>query len=482
MTHKTFSETCVSAVSPIVKIFPAWTLRYTKKDNPYAKYFMLSHKREMKLLSETPNRNFRQMAEHRWRTETRLKCLKDDRLWEVFIDDLQNSTEFQAAFLTGNREERERAVACKSYTLSDRDLVVVCNSQSCFIRELLQKQPASFTEKTVSRMDEEAKTFLFTLIVSGKRIDILSRLDTLLWDARSAQVKELQWRGKEGLALLMADKAYRPNLSAEQLVELPEFELWATQADPLMVADKMVDYWLNGCHHEPLKKLALRLTESGCKSAKIARAQDIAAQLPTAQSIALVTTFIEAGIACPRFFRLLRANNLNDLVEWNLKLCCAQYCVRQIPIAEIEELPEELKKQALVALASEENLPQKLFETAAPELKEKLFAIIEENAQVSWFRPRVERKPEDKVVDVLKGMRKISGRVQDMSLTYPCWAEIFAAEGFYDDEHVIKLLQSKNTQAVLYLVQKQGLTREQYTALLFGPLAKLAPQLEAYVK
>ena len=488
MTHKTFSETCVSAVSPIVKIFPAWTLRYTKKDNPYAKYFLLSHKREMRILSKTPDRNFRQMAEHRWRPETRLKCLKDGRLWEVFIDDLQNSTEFQAAFLTGNREEQERAVACKSYTLSDRELVVVCNSQSrfirsqsCFIRELLQKQPASFTEKTVSRMNEEAKTFLFTLIVSGKRIDILSRLDTLLWDARSAQVKELQWRGKEGLALLMADKAYRPNLSAEQLVELPEFELWTTQADPLVVADKMVDYWQQSYQSERLIKLANRLVEYGRKDA-INKAQSIAAQLPAQQSIALVSTFIKDGIACPRFFKLLRVNDLAGLLERNLRLCCTHGCVNQIPEAELRELPEALREQALIALAHEGALPQKLFETAAPELKEKLFAIIEENAQVEWFRPLVERKPEGNVVGTLKSLHRISGRVQDMSLTYPCWAEVFASEGFYDGEHIIKLLQSKNYQAILKLVQKQGLTREQYTAMLFGPLSAQAPQFEAYVK
>ncbi len=479
MTHKTFSETCVSAVSPVVKIFSAWAIKYTRKDNRYAEYFLLSHKREMKLLSKAPDRNFRRMAEHLWRPETRIQCLKDGRLWELFIDDLQNSTEFQAAFLTGNREEQERAVACKSYTLSDRELVVVCNSQSCFIRELLQKQPASFTEKTVSRMNEEAKTFLFTLIVSGKRIDILSRLDTLLWDARSAQVKELQWRGKEGLALLMADKAYRPNLSAEQLVELPEFELWATQADPLVVADKMVDYWQQSYQSERLMKLANRLVEYGRKDA-INKAQQIAA-LPN-QGIALVSQFIKAGIACPRFFKLLRVNDLAGLLERNLRLCCAHGCVNQIPEAELRELPEALREQALIALAYEGALPQRLFDEVAPELKTKLFDIIEENAQVEWFRPLVERKPEGNVVGTLKSLHRISGRVQDMSLGSSVWAEVFASEGFYDGEHVIKLLQSKNYQAILKLVQKQGLTKEQYTAMLFGPLSAQAPQFEAYVK
>ena len=480
MTHKNFSERIISVVSPVVKLFPAWALRYTKKDNPYAKYFLLSHKREMRILSKTPSYRFLRMAEHRWRPETRLKCLKDEKLWKLFVDEIRNSEEFYAAF--NNEAARNRAVACKSYTLSDKELVVVCNSDGNFVYQLLKKQPETLTEKVVRKLNNTALCLLFNELVISVNYKMLQQLDLVLYEKSSDSAKDVSKSAMAALNLLMHWDAYCPNLSPKQLIMLPKYMAWVNLADPLVVADKMVDYWLNGCHHEPLKKLALRLAESGCKSAKIARAQDIAAQLPTAQSIALVNTFIEAGIACPRFFRLLRANNLNDLVEWNLKLCCAQYCVRQIPIAEIEELPEELKKQALVALASEENLPQKLFETAAPELKEKLFAIIEENAQVSWFLPRVERKPEDKVVDVLKGMRKISGRVQDMSLTYPCWAEIFAAEGFYDDEHIIKLLQSKNYHAIWKLVQKQGLTHEQYTAMLFGPLSAQAPQFEAYVK
>ena len=182
------------------------------------------------------------------------------------------------------------------------------------------------------------------------------------------------------------------------------------------------------------------------------------------------------------FFELLRVNNLAGLVEQNLKLCRMHACVNQIPEPEIRELPETLKEQALIALAHEGALRQQLFEEATSELKQHLFDIVEENAQLKWFRPHAERKPEGNVVSILKSLHRISGRVQDMSLGSSAWAEIFAAEGFYDDEHVIKLLQSKHYQAVLYLVQKQGLTREQYTALLFGPLAGWAPQLEAYVK
>ena len=243
----------------------------------------------------------------------------------------------------------------------------------------------------------------------------------------------------------------------------------------------MINFWQQNHQFERLMKLASRLVEYGRKDA-INKAQSIAAQLPDQQGIALVSQFIEAGIACPRFFKLLRVNKLAGLLERNFKLCCAHECVKQITEAEIRELPENLREQALIALAYEGALPQRLFEEAAPELKTKLFDIIEENAQAEWFRPLVERKPEGNVVNTLKSMRRISGRVQDMSLTYPCWAEIFASDGFYDDKHIIKLLQSKNYQAILKLVQKQGLTHEQYTALLFGPLSAQAPQFEAYIK
>ena len=479
MTHKNFSETCVSAVSPIVKFFPAWALRYTKKDNPYAKYFMLSHKREMKILSKTPNYRFRRMAEHRWRPETRLKCLKDGRLWELFVDEIRNSEEFYAAF--NNEAARNRAVACKSYTLSDKELVVVCNSDENFVYQLLKKQPESFSYRVVEQLNSKAQQTLLHKLIVGYSVDILQRLDRTIRQQALYGSGDLQKMAAAAMSLLLKNKTYRPNLEVEQLVNLPEFDIWISQAEPLVVADKMINFWQQNHQFERLMKLASRLVEYGRKDA-INKAQSIAAQLPDQQGIALVSQFIEAGIACPRFFKLLRVNKLAGLVERNFKLCCAHECVKQITEAEIRELPENLREQALIALAYEGALPQRLFEEAAPELKTKLFDIIEENAQAEWFRPLVERKPEGNVVNTLKSMRRISGRVQDMSLTYPCWAEIFASDGFYDDKHIIKLLQSKNYQAILKLVQKQGLTHEQYTALLFGPLSAQAPQFEAYIK
>ena len=469
----------VSAVAPVVKLFPAWALRHTQKGNFYASYFLLSHKREMKILSETPNYRFRRMAEHLWRPETRLKCLADGRLYELFVDGIRNSKEFYVAF--NNEAAQNRAVACKSYTLSDNELVQACNSDENFVYLLLKKQAESFSYRVVEQLNSKAQQTLLHKLIVGYSVDILQRLDRTIRQQALYGSGDLQKMAAAAMSLLLKNKTYRPNLEVEQLVNLPEFDIWISQAEPLVVADKMINFWQQNHQFERLMKLASRLVEYGRKDA-INKAQSIAAQLPDQQGIALVSQFIEAGIACPRFFKLLRVNKLAGLLERNFKLCCAHECVKQITEAEIRELPENLREQALIALAYEGALPQRLFEEAAPELKTKLFDIIEENAQAEWFRPYAERKPEGNVVSILKSLHRISGKVQDMSLEYSCWAEVFASEGFYDGEHIIKLLQSKHYQAAMYLAQKQGLTREQYTALLFGPLVGWAPKLEAYVK
>ena len=416
----------VSAVAPVVKLFPAWALRYTKKDNFYASYFLLSHKREMKILSETPNYRFRRMAEHLWRPETRLKCLADGRLYELFVDGIRNSKEFYVAF--NNEAARNRAVACKSYTLSNDEIVHVCNGDKKWVPVLLKKQSGSFYDKTVARLSGEARTMLFGRLVVGYSVDILQGLDKILRQDALFATGDLQKTAAAAMSLLFRNKTYRPNIPAEQLVQLPDFNVWADDADSLAVANKMANYWLRLRQYDLVERLIERLINDRHP----ADAEKLLATLPD------------------EVFQRIQD-----------KLC---------------------QPEMLLNLAKEDKLPLVLYNLAAPELQQRLFDIIEEHAQVRWFRSKVERSVNGDVVDALKNMRKISGRVQDMSLGSSAWAEIFAAEGFYDDEHVIKLLQSKHYQAVLYLVQKQGLTREQYTALLFGPLAGWAPQLEAYVK
>ena len=69
-----------------------------------------------------------------------------------------------------------------------------------------------------------------------------------------------------------------------------------------------------------------------------------------------------------------------------------------------------------------------------------------------------------------------------MSFSYPVWTMVFVENQFYDEKHILKLMQRGDKDAIAAFAQKNGLTQEQYTALLFGPRAALAPQLEMYLK
>ena len=144
------------------------------------------------------------------------------------------------------------------------------------------------------------------------------------------------------------------------------------------------------------------------------------------------------------------------------------------------------RPETLLNLAKEDKLPLALYDLAAPELQQRLFDIMEENAQAKWFKPLAEQGPRNDVAGLLKCIKingkKIGGKVQDMSLENPAWAEIFAAEGFYDDEHIVKLMRSGNKQAILLWGGRNNLNQKQYTALLFGPCAYLAPQMKYHGK
>lgn len=420
----------VSAVAPVVKLFPAWALRHTQKGNFYASYFLLSHKREMKILSETPNYRFRRMAEHLWRPETRLKCLADGRLYELFVDGIRNSKEFYAAF--NNETAQDRAVASKGYTLSNDEIVHVCNSDKKWVPVLLKKQSGSFYDKTVARLSGEARTMLFGRLVVGYSVDILQGLDKILRQDALFATGDLQKTAAAAMSLLFKNKTYRPNIPAEQLVQLPDFNVWADDADSLAVANKMANYWLRLRQYDLVERLIERLINDRHRAA----ADQLLTALPNEISV-----------------------RLSD------KLC---------------------RPETLLNLAKEDKLPLALYDLAAPELQQRLFDIMEENAQVKWFKPLAEQGPRNDVAGLLKCIKingkKIGGKVQDMSLENPAWAEIFAAEGFYDDEHIVKLMRSGNKQAILLWGGRNNLNQKQYTALLFGPCAYLEPQMKYHGK
>ena len=455
-------------MAPFVKkLFPMEAIKHTLKSNPYAPYFCLLHKKEMEVLRRIYNTtqnidDLKWLSLHVWRVDTRIACLKDSKLWQIFIDDICNSYEFKAAY---NNVYDKAIAACTKYTLSKDEVVKVCEHDAVNVN-----------------LRPNARAVVFHELFVAQKLEMLQSLDTILYQDSSSELENVREIAKNCLGLLLRWEKYVPNLEPKQLTVWSGYPIWEEKANPVVVAAKMAEYWKKGQNFGKIEAFAEKLAKVGSKDAR-GEAKRLVNMLPfEGHKMQAVKMLIQNNIAMPQYVGYFFRMEDMTTFESNLELCRYQQEMGFIPRKDIEALPEKYQEQILIAVAKEGILPQEMFDKASPELKTKLFDIIEENAQMKWFRPLVERKPEGNVVGTLKSLHRISGRVQDMSLTYPCWAEVFASEGFYDGEHIIKLLQSKNYHAIWKLVQKQGLTREQYTAMLFGPLSAQAPQFEAYVK
>lgn len=472
----------ISAGAPIVKLFPMWAVKHTNRSNPYAHKFQLSHKKEMEVLNgiynTTKDRDgLRWLSLHLWRPETRIACLKDDELWRIFIDDIRNSAEFKAAY--GN-VKHEAVAACSRYTLSKDEVVMVCDDDAVNVKLLLKKQPESFSPEVVKNLRPNARAVVFHELFVAQKLEMLQSLDTILYQDSSSELENVREIAKNCLGLLLRWEKYVPNLEPKQLTVWSGYPIWEEKANPVVVASTMGDYWHEGLKYDKILTFVRILAQIGSKDA-IGEAKNLVFLLPGGErQTSAVKTLIDKDVAMPLFVKCLLQDE--ETLAKNLLLCQQQGVIGTVRRMDFELLPEKHQATILIALAGNNKLPKDLFEKANPELQAQLFNIIEENAQAAWFEPLYCRGPVQSDIDNIKTWRKISSRVQDMSMTYESWAIVFVANQFYDDEHIIKLMQSGHGLAITRFAAKHGLTKEQYTALLFGKQAALAPKLEQYLK
>lgn len=483
MKKNFFKEMFISAVAPIVKLFPMWAVKHTLRSNPYAYKFQLSHKREMEVLRRifdaTKSNNLKWLSLHLWRPETRIACLQDIYLWRIFISDIQNSAEFKAAY--GN-VKHEAVAACSRYTLSKDEVVMVCNNTCMNIEPLLAKQPESFSPEVVKQIKDYGRAELFRQLFVAQKMEMLQSLDTILYQDADSGIEDLKKIAKSCLGLLLRWDKYVPNLEPKQLVNLPAYKDWEEKANPVVVAAKMAEFWKEGQNFGKMEAFAEKLAKVSSKDAR-GEAKRLVDMLPSGgRKTQAVKMLIQNNIAMSKYVGYFFRMEDMTTFESNLDLCRYQQEMGFIPRKDIEALPERYQEQILIALAKENFLPQEMFDKASPELKTKLFDIIEENAQMKWFGEFCMKAPDGVVVTKIANLRKISGGIQDMALKTSAWAKVFAKGGFFDEKHIIKLMRSGYSYAIGAFAEKHGLTKEQYTALLFGKQADLAPSLEPYVK
>ncbi len=466
----------ISAVAPIVKLFPCWAMKYTLRVNDYADYFQLSHKREMKILSKLPQSEW--VKARIWSPETREACLASQDKYHYFLDEIFSSKEFWVAY--NNELTRERAIRCKTYTLSGGDIIQVCNETCGFVDLLWYKQPHSFSPEVANKLSAEAVGRLLIFLNADKAFEIAAKLDKLLLQNIKENNSNAEMSAKVLQLILMDYPQYKPTIEPAELMKLEGFNQWLAKADVMVVADKMSNHLKNIGRFDLLFQLLVR----ALKAKQISKAKEIFALIAKSSNCysAAVTKMVEAGIAMPKDFSCKLSDEVKDK---NLRLCQIEHLLGLIPEKDYSSLSENQKEWLLYALARTGKLSQQQLDTASPKVKQNLLDILEEEAQLSWFKEIVVfeqngRKYEN--IQTIKNLAKISAGLQAATFSFYAWQYVFADNGFYNNDYSLELLKRGTENAVKIFAEKQGLTPEQYEALLLGKNNSLAPELRRYIK
>ena len=483
MKNSKFVAFFIAIVAPIVKLFPSWALKFTKKSNPFAEKFMISSKREIKYLTKHL-KSVAWISERQWHLQTYkyVFALKDKRslAFQAFISNIDNSEVFDAAYA----EVPEEAVKAKSYTLDSKRVITACNDNINFLYCLEKKQPRSFTPDIVRQLEEKARGAYYAFLYTSCHWKELTKLDFLLYqDWKNASTQELRGNAKCCLSLLLGLENYQPSISAAQLSSLGE--TWCQKANPFIVADKMLQYWKESENFNKILALLERILKTPDSQEKDAKSQELLGILRNSELYTkAVLTMMRNGIACPKDFISLQNNE--EWVKVNLTLCIEQKVEDKIPLDITRHFSEALKTQQLFALAERGKLSLDLLsDVQNARLKQELMDILEEQAQSEWFNGLLVHSIKDADIQILKHSYEtgtIYGKTQDLSFRDQRWVLVFVENGWYDISRQVKLMQSAFVSEIRVFSKKYGITQEQFEALLTGPNAELVPEARQYLK
>ena len=474
----------ISIAAPIVKLFPCWAMLYTLKSNPYAQKFQLSAKREIKLLENMSLLHTNEVNDRIWHKETLLYGFQSKRdnpeLFQLMINCINNASLFDMAY----KIAPEDALKTKGYTLDANRVVMACNDNVDYLYILVDKQPQSFTVEVVRKLNSKAKNAFFSYVFTKAMWNKLAEIDVVLFE------EEKKCGAARGcLSFLLNQKNYLPNLSPEQLSTLGDnFKSWCEKADVFIVADKMAGYWKQNQDFEAIHLLLCRMFSTESSSIRNDKVRALLQMLPTDISYYRddLSLALDSGIACPRAFKFLLDFNDDVNVNYNIALCIKQKIEVKISQADFERFNDKQKKKILIALAKDGLLSQELLaEVSDSSTKTELLNILEEKAQIKWFEPLLQRPIQDadvRILDNFYKLKKISGALQDLTFKNGDWVQKFVEMNWYDDKHIIALLQGSYIAHIRQYMKKYGLTQAQFEALLTSKNADLAPQAMLFLR
>ncbi len=481
MKNSQFVAIIIAIVTPIVKLFPAWALKYTKKSNKYAEKFQLSAIEEKKYLLKHPQ-SAAWVVERIWHLQTRKYfCKPNDirpELLEIFISVINNGTIFDVAYEIVPMD----AIRAKSYTLDAERIIKVCNDNVNYLYILADKQPQSFTVDVVKKLASNRQEAYFSYLFTKCNWEKLMELDIILFEeAKKSKVAE------SCLSFLMGLNDYQPNLSAEQLTTLGDkFEEWCQKANALLVIQRMTEYWQEHKDFQHIFNMLKRLTKVEASQKRNDIAQSLLKILPPDLSEESIYLLLENGIACPSAFKFLLDKKDEININYNLSLCISQNVEGKIVNSAFERFSIEQKRTLLSALANDGILSKEMLNKAPNEtIKKELLMILEEKAQIKWFKPLLRSAFGEQDINILENyykQGKIYKALQDLTFQDSRWVEIFVKHNWYDNKHTLMLMQSVFIDNILEFIKRYGVTQEQFEALLTGTNAHLAPQARLFLK
>lgn len=473
----------IAIIAPIVKLFPSWALKYTKRTNRFAQKFQLAAIAEESYLLKHPQSEV-WVGERIWHLQTRkyMFGLRDTRpeLFDAFICNIDKQVVFDAAY----EIVPEEAIKAKGYTLDSERVIKACKDNINYLYILADKQ--SFFADTVRELDENCQEAYFSYLFSKSRWKELAELDVVLFEQF-----EKNETAKNCLSFLLRQKDYKPNLSAEQLSSLAlrdVFKEWCNKANPFVVAEKMINYWAEEQNLIAINDLLRRVlrTEACFERDRLARElmqmQSPMANVYYADSL---RSLLEHGIACPWAFSFLQDQKDEANVNLNLRLCIADGLQGKILKRDFDRFNDKQKERLLLSMAQKDCLSKEMLDKAPNEtIRAELLNILEEKAQTKWFEPQLHYSIKEESIKILDNYfktGKIYGALQDLTFKDVNWVKTFAEQNWYDDEHKIVLMKSKFEPVILSFMQKYGITQTQFEALLTSPNAHLAPQAKLYL-
>lgn len=502
----------------IVKLFPTWAMRFTKRSNPNAYLFLLPLEKDIEMIEKGYN-----IKERIWSKEARVFAFKNQAHPNWFAEILRTSEEFDALLANGHAEVMERkeainaVISQKQYTLSEAQAIKVCivferiKYGNEAVKNLFLFQSQKLTPKLLNGLtwiqihalaDEIIKNGNVSKTLSSETISYLIQkcgnvrpLDELQLQQKSIKPERLDTFGNKVAKIVRMLINEKYIFTHQDIPALDEnlLESWICSVAPIKAFGPLQTAWLAKRElDKAMKSLWLR--------AKISQDCVLLRRFFSCYWHYCNEGYMEAisymlkdiSVACPEEFYYLRMSDADELYRLNFELCLKAGVLGDVSFPEAKFFSEENYAAYLIERAKAEKLSQQEFKTVTDfALKEKIRAILAEKAQVAWVKDAarllVKNSSMPQIIEQQNEYKKI---LKETKLCSESQLTLFSAgilvlySAYHRcNEDVFQTLIKESGNDVFWeeYIKKQKITLKEYDMLLTSPYKHLAVIAKNYI-